>query len=58
MNNAILMASLPVLFTTYGPVVIGVILRVALVLIVFAIGRKVIGWALKIVDRALEHHGV
>ena len=52
------MASLPVLFTTYAPVVIGMILRVALVLVVFAIGRKVIGWALKIVDRALERHGV
>ena len=58
MNNAILMASLPVLFSTYGPVVIGMILRVVLVLVVFAIGRKVIGWVLKLVDRALEHHGV
>ena len=58
MNNAILMASLPVLFSTYGPVVIGMILRVVLVLVVFAIGRKVIGWVLKLVDRALEHNGV
>ena len=58
MNNAILMASLPVLFSTYGPVVIGMILRVVLVLVVFAVGRKVIGWVLKLVDRALEHNGV
>ena len=58
MNNAILMASLPVLFSTYGPVVIGMILRVVLVLVVFAIGRKVIGWVLKLVDRDLEHNGV
>ena len=58
MNNAILMASLPVLFSTSGPVVIGRILRVVLVLVVFAIGRKVIGWVLKLVDRALEHNGV
>ena len=52
------MASLPVLFSTYGPVVIGMILRVVLVLVVFAIGRKVIGWVLRLVDRALEHNGV
>jgi len=62
MNNAITMAigglGFAEMIAVYGPVVIGMILRVALVLIVFAIGRKVIGWALKIVDRALEHHGV
>lgn len=44
--------------STYGPVVVSMILRVILVLIVFAIGRKVIGWAVKIVDRVLERHGV
>ena len=33
-------------------------LRVVLVLVVFAIGRKLIGWAVKLVDRILERHEV
>ena len=62
MNNAITMAIASLDFgemiAMYGPTVISMILRVVLVLVVFAIGRKVIGWALKLVDRALEHNGV
>ena len=62
MNNAISMAIAGLgfggLFATYGPVVVSMILRVVLVLVVFAIGRKVIAWAVKLVDRVLEHHDV
>ena len=62
MNNAIPMAIAGLDFTEmivlHGPTVVGMILRVVLVLVVFAIGRKVIGWAVKLVDRILEHHEV
>ena len=62
MNHAIAMAAAKLnfgeLLAVYGPTVVGMILRVVLVLVVFAVGRKVIGWALKLVDRALERHGV
>ncbi len=46
------------MLAAYGPTVIGMILRVALVLIVFGVGRKLIKVLVKIVDRTLEHQGV
>lgn len=62
MNNAITMAmtglDIGELLTLYVPTLISMILRVVMVLIVFAIGRKAIRWVLKIVDRSLERHGI
>ena len=62
MRNAIVMASAGVSFETllitYGPSVTRMILRVVMVLIVFALGRKWIIWNTKMVDRALERHNV
>ena len=62
MNNAISMSigglGLTELLAVGVPTVLALILKVVLVLIVFAVGRKVIGWAVKLVDRALEHNGV
>lgn len=62
MNNAISMAisglGLTELLAVGVPAVLALVLNVVLVLIVFAVGRKVIGWAVKLIDRALEHNGV
>ena len=62
MNNAISMSiaglGLTELLAVGVPAVLALVLKVVLVLIVFAVGRKVIGWAVKLVDRALEHNGV
>ncbi len=43
---------------TYVPVVVDYILRIALALIIFAVGRKVIRSLVRLMDRTLERHGV
>ncbi len=43
---------------TYVPLAVDLILRIALALVIFAVGRKVIRSLIRLLDRALERHGV
>lgn len=49
---------LTVLFSTIGTGVVALLLKVVLVLVVYYIGRKVIVWLLKVIDKAMNKHDV
>lgn len=46
------------LLDTYVPVAVDFILRIVLALIIFAVGRKLIRWIIRLCDRTMERHGL